>query len=68
LTSERQFEAAVEQSQCTGTIQFGRFFKGVWLSMKYEIAQMLKQESGSIASPETLVEIEATAALTAFLK
>jgi hypothetical protein len=24
LTSARQFEDAVEQSQCTGTIQFGR--------------------------------------------
>jgi NAD(P)-dependent dehydrogenase (short-subunit alcohol dehydrogenase family) len=37
--------------------------KGVWLSMKYEIAQMLKQGSGSFASGGTMCIVNTASAL-----
>jgi NAD(P)-dependent dehydrogenase (short-subunit alcohol dehydrogenase family) len=46
----------------------GRYFRGVWLCMKYEIPQMLKQGGGAIvntASVAGLIGIEGSAAYNA---
>ena len=49
----------IEQTEAEYDCTMNVNVKGIWLSMKYEIAQMLKQESGSIVNMASAVGVVA---------